>query len=178
MPGLACLNHPSTGVKSKSSPACARDCTTAARVRWRKAESVSERKATVQGAAPAAASVATGGHQNVRGWQHSDKWWGFFSPLWYGSTEAAVPRSGSGSSVGFGAASQGCLWLHPQFLYNICNISAPEFLLFLGKKPIRSWICCVLDFSLSNNHQKKMDVKSWEETLIKPCRNIPADVMF
>lgn len=61
MPGLACLNHLSTGVKSKSSPACARDCTTAARVLRREAACVQEGKGTAQG--------AVGGHQNVRSWQ-------------------------------------------------------------------------------------------------------------
>lgn len=40
MPGLACLNHLSTGVKSKSSPAHTRDCTTAARVLRREVQSV------------------------------------------------------------------------------------------------------------------------------------------
>lgn len=64
MPGLACLNHLSTGVKSKSSPECVRDCTTAARVLRRKAESAEERKAAVQGATAAAAG---GPHQRLLG---------------------------------------------------------------------------------------------------------------
>lgn len=85
LPGLACLNHLSTGVKSKCSPSvCARlhnSC-------WCEAKESGERLGEEGhgevgwggggGVAPAAAGEAAGGHQNVHGWQHSDKWCFFF----------------------------------------------------------------------------------------------------
>lgn len=74
MPGLACLNHLSTGVKSK---ACERVHAIAQQLLVcceGKQRAFRRGRPRCRGAALAAA----GGHQNVRGWQHSDKWRAFF----------------------------------------------------------------------------------------------------
>ena len=70
MPGLACFNHLSTEVKSKSSPVC--DCTTAAHA-LQGSEGLLGRAGHVAGA-ETGAGVAAGGHQYVCSWQQSDTW--------------------------------------------------------------------------------------------------------
>lgn len=70
MPGLACLNHLSAEVKSKSSLVC--DCTTAAHALQRR--TVHLGRAGYGAGAETCAGMAAGRHQCVCSWQQSDTW--------------------------------------------------------------------------------------------------------
>lgn len=70
MPGLACLNHLSAEVKSKSSLVC--DCTTAAYALQRR--TVHLGRAGYGAGAETCAGMAAGRHQCVCSWQQSDTW--------------------------------------------------------------------------------------------------------
>lgn len=70
MPGLACLNHLSAEVKSKSSLVC--DCTTAAHALQR--STVHLGRAGYGAGAETCAGMAAGSYQCVCSWQQSDTW--------------------------------------------------------------------------------------------------------
>lgn len=163
LPGLACLNHLSTGVKSKCSPSV---CAQLHNSCWCEAKESGERFGEeghgeagggsyqwLLARPPVGTRMCTAGSTVTNGVFFF--FFKFRTPRQQPrgvAPDAAVPRSASGTSVGFGLASRGCLWLHPQFLKTICNILTLKFLLLLREKKnciqtFLSRIYFVVDFS-------------------------------